>query len=100
MTPEQQQLIAALNRCTLAPGSWDKRFARSLERLAADTELSEKQVTQLERMRERYRRQLARIAPALVADLPPIPTKKQPAKNEAELLRAWNAGEPIRGRTR
>lgn len=96
MSPEQQQLIAALARCTLTPASWDKRFARSLERLKPETELSQKQVEQLERLRQRYRRQLHRIAPALVADLT---EPQQPAgSSDLERLRAWEAGEPIRPR--
>jgi len=94
MTEEQRQLITALNRCTLLPESWDKRFARSLQRLTPETPLSEKQAEQLERMRRRYRRQLARLAPALVADL--AKATPDPAQAELELLRAWNAGEPIR----
>jgi hypothetical protein len=59
LTPEQYELCQALGCCTYLPGSWDKRFARDLSARAIDYQLSEKQVEQLERMKYKYRRQLA-----------------------------------------
>jgi hypothetical protein len=86
MTPEQQRLVKALNGCTMLPGSAEKRFVRSLE--GHEAELSEKQAAWLERLRYRYRRQLGRIDPPLVADLP-MRKPKVPTENELQKLVAW-----------
>ena len=49
-----------LSHCRMLPGSYDKRFVRSL--LSGDTDkLSERQLAEIARLDHRYRRQLPRI---------------------------------------
>lgn len=59
---------------------------RSLEGYGA--ELSEKQAAWLEQLRVKYRAQLRRVAPALVADLPAKPPRVPP-ESELQKLVAW-----------
>lgn len=64
MTDEQRRLILRLSKCTFLPGSYEKRFVRSMAALAnskGETELSEKQAAFLAKVGHRYRRQLAGI---------------------------------------
>ncbi len=58
MTEEQFRLIKRLNQCRMLPGSWDKRFIRSLGALPIKAELTFCQEAQLNRMHYRYRVQL------------------------------------------
>lgn len=57
MTPEQRKMIDALLCCTFLPGSFDKRFIRSLDWQEEDYKLSDKQAVYLRRVFIRYRRQ-------------------------------------------
>lgn len=62
MTDEQRRLILRLSRCTFLPGSYEKRFVRSMVALAHskdNPDLTEKQAAFLARVSQRYRRQLA-----------------------------------------
>lgn len=58
MEQHHLRLIIALGACTFLPGSWDKRFIKSLGALTTDGSLSPKQIEQLERMAYNYRKQL------------------------------------------
>lgn len=82
MTQTEMQIVLALARCTMMPGSWDKRFIRDLAHRSVATaghprrldetdaqfrsrllslaalELTDKQKTQLMRLAHKYRRQL------------------------------------------
>jgi len=60
MTDHEQQAVTALSWVTYSPGSWDKRFARSLLEKPRNEPLSQKQQDQLWRMVYRYRGQLCR----------------------------------------
>lgn len=67
MTDLVRKQAVALGRCTMLPGSWDKRFARDV---AAITErggtLTASQAKNVERLAWKYRRQMpAAIAPVL-----------------------------------
>jgi hypothetical protein len=60
MTPEQLRAITLLSRCTFLPGSYDKRFVRSMRQMSEAPEpipLTEKQDALLWVMVHRYRRQ-------------------------------------------
>lgn len=74
MTREERWLALALepNRITYLPGSWDKRFARSLAEKARqdDATLSARQRDQMHRMAHRYRRQLGIAASRDAYQLP------------------------------
>lgn len=59
MTKEQRSKLEALDRCTMLPGSWDKRFIRDMKGQPADFVPSEKQSEMIEKLYHRYRRQLA-----------------------------------------
>lgn len=59
-------------------------------RASSEKALSEKQAQVLEQLRMKYRRQLRRLAPALVADLPEKEPKPTPSERELEKLKAWN----------
>lgn len=50
----------ALARCTMLPGSWDKRFARDMAALAAarDSTISPTQAANIDRLAWKYRRQM------------------------------------------
>lgn len=89
MDERHRQILAALYRCSLQPASFDKRFVRDLHE--REKALSEKQAAVLEKLRHKYRRQLRRIAPALVADLvEPAKTPREPSADELRRLREWN----------
>lgn len=60
MTDHEQYAVTALSWVTYAPGSWDKRFARSLLEKPRNESLSRKQRDQLWRLVHRYREQLCR----------------------------------------
>lgn len=53
------QRIQALNKCTFLPGSWPKRFVRSLATYPADKELTEAQERWLTRIAWMWRNQLS-----------------------------------------
>lgn len=57
----------ALGRCTMLPGSWDKRFARDAAAIAErGGTLTDSQARNVERLAWKYRRQMpANIAPVL-----------------------------------
>ncbi len=59
-TPLTDERIAveALGRCTFSPGTWDKKFARSLAGTAEDYTLTPKQRMWLWQLVKKYRRQL------------------------------------------
>ncbi len=61
MTDEQIALALRLEKCRFLPGSFDKRFCRSMAnraRYAPETDLTPKEAKCLEDMGHRYRRQL------------------------------------------
>lgn len=114
MTDEQRAMIAALERCTMSPGSWDKRFSRDLffqAKADPKMELSPRQEWALRRTYYRYRRQHHHpdMAKPDDYDSPPVVEKvKQPDGNvivcvrpsvsnamaeELERLKAWNEGK-------
>jgi hypothetical protein len=63
MTDAQTDMVVALQAASILPGSWDRRFVRSLARLPVGSELSARQDANLRRMVRRYHRQ---IPPAVV----------------------------------
>ena len=71
MTREQRITALMLGKCRFLPGSFDKRFARSMRDIALykpAQELTEKQAECLVKMAGRYRRQMAGV---------PIPTVEE-----------------------
>lgn len=62
MTVNQMDMILALHRCTFLPGSFEKRFVKSLfNRMALSNEnkpLTEKQGKYLAKLFHRYRKQI------------------------------------------
>lgn len=65
MTPNQIEIVDALNRCTLLPGSSDKRFIRDMARVPSGYQLSDKQENYLGALAWRYRRQMpSKLVPA------------------------------------
>jgi hypothetical protein len=63
MTAEQRHTLRQLARCTMLPGSWDKRFVRDLIGYSDDQVLSPRQAAMVEKLSHRYRRQISRLAP-------------------------------------
>jgi hypothetical protein len=64
MTREQRIAALMLRQCRFLPGSFEKRFIHSMHVVATTTpekELTPKQAACLERITERYRRQLAAV---------------------------------------
>jgi hypothetical protein len=55
---ELRQQINALARCSILPGTWDKRFVRDLAALPAGSQISPRQAQMIARLLHRYRRQL------------------------------------------
>ena len=55
ITDMHKEMLEALNKCTMLPGSWDKRFCRNLQ---GARELSERQANCIEVMYHRYRKQI------------------------------------------
>lgn len=63
MTPEQQTLAKALNRCTFMPGTGTKRFASDMAHLAeqdSSREITPRQAEYLRTAVIRFRRQIPR----------------------------------------
>ncbi len=61
MTDDQIKIALALDRVTFLPGTWTKRFARSMTAIAEakpDTEITEAQNEWLYRLLYKYRRQI------------------------------------------
>lgn len=54
MLPELCMAVAELGRCTLLPGSWDKRFVRNMQGIEKFTV---RQAVTVFRLRHKYRRQ-------------------------------------------
>ena len=54
-------LIQRLRQCTFLPGSWEKRFVRSLADKQPPYQLTPKQREWLGKLAHRYRKQLAGI---------------------------------------
>jgi hypothetical protein len=65
MTDMAMERAKALARCTMLPGTWDKRFVRSVAAIAASgVSMTDKQVEQVDRLAWKYRRQLpVRLVP-------------------------------------
>lgn len=65
MTDLEAERIRALSRCTMLPGSYEKRFVRDLSvRDPVTTSLTEKQAALVESLAWRFRRQMpARLVP-------------------------------------
>ena len=61
MTERQILVAQALGRCSMLPGTSDKRFVKDMERRAyglKPAELTERQAANLERLAWRFRRQM------------------------------------------
>lgn len=70
---DERAIVIALRSCYLLPGSWEKRFVRSLSGLKEDALLSVKQRQQLWRMVYKYRRQIDKRFQALLKQRQAIP---------------------------
>ncbi len=69
MTEDQILVAQALERCTMLPGSFEKRFVRDMaarSRLREPQALTDKQASLLVALRHRFRRQLSSAVPGLV----------------------------------
>lgn len=55
ITDDQRTKLGRLAKCTMLPGSWDKRFVRDLQ---GAEELTVNQAEQIDRLYHRYRRQI------------------------------------------
>lgn len=99
MTEAQSQLIQALTRCSMLPGTFDKRFAHDLAEKPANYALSDRQDEFVRRLAYKYRKQIAAQNPNLAverpAELGPDPEVAQ-VNSERDKLKAWNSGQPIR----
>jgi hypothetical protein len=61
VTPPEIKIATALGNCSFAPGSWDKRFCRSMAAMAKnalDIPMTERQRVHLLRLVHKYRRQM------------------------------------------
>lgn len=118
MTDEQAEMVAGLRRCIFLPASFEKRFVNDMT-YQADKELTPRQDWFLRRTYYRYRKQIGHKGEMPNDyDSPPAPVRKPKvekveigiadgaficyapvspesvAADEAERLRAWNAGQP------
>jgi len=59
MTEQEYALIQRLSRCTFYPGSFDKRFIKTLMAYDTDQPLSERQHNLLLHLEKKYQEQLA-----------------------------------------
>ena len=78
MTELQIAMAIALGNCTMIPGSWAKRFARTLASTARanpSCELSERQEWWMSELAYKYRRQMPRhLVPAMrPSECRPVP---------------------------
>jgi hypothetical protein len=55
---ELREQINALARCTMLPGSWDKRFVRDLQAFPDGCRITPRQAEMISKLLHRYRRQL------------------------------------------
>lgn len=69
MTKNSYDLIQALAKCRMRPGSWDFLFIHDLIQKPTDYNLTIAQYNQLKRMATRYRQQLA--AQGLMVEIGP-----------------------------
>jgi hypothetical protein len=79
VSPGAKRIAKALAGCSMLPGSWDKRFARDMARLAEtepDKELTDPQKENLIRLAHKYRRQLGKdfLAKLFTPIEPPVLT--------------------------
>lgn len=99
MTDAQYQLIQALSRCSMLPGTWDKRFTHDLAEKPKTYALSDRQDEFVRRLAYKYRKQITAQHPNLAierpAELGPDP-ERVASEQEYAKLRAWNSGAPIR----
>ncbi len=58
MTAEQKIIIENLETVQMLPGSWNKRFVKSLINIPNDKELSESQIEWIYRLVYTYRKQI------------------------------------------
>lgn len=99
MTDAQAQLIQALARCSMLPGTFDKRFTHDLAEKPRGYALSDRQDEFVRRLAYKYRKQLAAQNPNLAtprpAEMGPDP-ERVASEQEYAKLKAWNSGQPIR----
>lgn len=69
MTQAERFISEALSLCRLLPGSWDKRFIRSICEKDINTPLSPEQRKHLWRIAKRYRRQIERRSQYVFAEM-------------------------------
>lgn len=63
MESEHYAAIQTLAKCSFYPGSFEKRFVRSLAEKSMDDALSEKQIAALKKIARKYRKQIGRVDP-------------------------------------
>lgn len=99
MTDAQHQLIQALSRCSMQPGTWDKTFTHDMAQKPRTYDLSPRQDEFVRRLAYKYRKQITAANPNLAIERPPEmgpdPEVAQAASERAKLA-AWNRGTPIR----
>lgn len=88
MTGEQAVLIDALLNCRFLPGSWDKRFIKSLGRKTNFDELSADQIKWLNIMAWKYRCQINIVVPK-PDDYPEVPKVLPYNQTDQDKLQRW-----------
>lgn len=93
MDSEQITMIEALNRCTFAVGSYQKRFVRDMSTMPHDKKLSDKQSLFLDKLYWLYRKQISASEFYDPDTYPPFEKPIDFKKIEAEQRRIaeWNA---------
>lgn len=97
MTSEEINMIDALRTCSFLPGSYDKRFVKSLmemlakENLEKPKQLTENQHNYLVKMFHAYRKQHLAHEPSECPVCREI--KRKALEREKEKLAAWKRGE-------
>jgi hypothetical protein len=89
MTGEQAVLIEELMKCSFIPGTWDKRFVKSLGRKTHMDELSVDQIKWLNILAWKYRKQISVIVQK--PDDYPDKRKASPAycQEDQDKLQRW-----------
>jgi hypothetical protein len=95
MLPDEVTMARALAECSFSPGSWDKRFARTL---SAQTHglapwITAAQARHLRRMVKRYRRQVpkavVRLASAHYEEAIPLPLRVASRRQPGACATCW-----------
>lgn len=93
MIPPYERIINMLANCRYLPGSWDKRFVASLEKLVAkgvELKLSDAQVAQLRRLAWEKRKQLRPMGFDPPTEWQGTTEKRYVDDRERLKLLAWN----------